>query len=190
MVTTRENWCLDFKNCTEVGMVHGNQVLTTFFCGSGCGCNSWVAVNWGVTVMLATDRSVPTGGGCHSSTIVVVIVVSFIWRCIYVVGVWVKACPSEVDGSVQSSDDINLVEPVSPLPDVVGAFPSLLLSRVILRLCNYEYTPRWCRILWYVFELNDVFGFHRLVKLENHNKERAGVSRHPGGGSLNETSMV
>lgn len=96
--------------------------------------------------MVVIDCFVMMGDGRHRAETVVV-VVPVIGPGVCVADVWVEAYPYEVHGGVPSSDNIELSGIVSPLPNVEVHFPSFPMSRVILRLCNSDYTLGWCQML-------------------------------------------
>lgn len=65
---------------------------------------------------------VVTGDGRHRVAIVSTSV-PFIGFDVLVVGEWVEACPSDADGCVPSSEDIDLSGLVSPPSDNLDSFP-------------------------------------------------------------------
>ena len=72
-------------------------------------------------VVVMTKCFVVTGGGRYKAVIDVV-VVSIVKPGAYVAGIWMEAFPSDVDGCVPSSNEIDLRELISHPPGDTGTF--------------------------------------------------------------------
>lgn len=75
--------------------------------------------------MVVTGCSVVTGD-CRYKATIVVVAIPIIGHDVFDVGVWVEACPYDVDGCVSSNYDIDISGLVFPPPGVIGSFPVIV----------------------------------------------------------------